>query len=390
MTSTPRTGKELAEWLVNMFLGDRLENANNPPGLRQAVTGRVAQKADDIRKRSQAQVNQLRSTSSTRLPDAYLADEENLENELQTGAAGIRTARALEGIVSEPREFERTLARGLAPTAHWTLRSAASRVPRPSTRPSLLDWSLPPIPWIDHSAEWPPPGAVALDGVRLLTGVEGRPERVTEAPYAGWVQLAMVERQKTFASSHPDIPARQVFIATGLIARDGPSSKRSVPSVSGARDLWAEPYARLTPAISGEQARAVLGEAQGPLVALVDYEHHEGAPYRYRGVGLPRFTIVPRVEVIALLDLRPETPSLRHVMVDDHGPALVGRQWHGFLQHAGDYYPLEPAIHGADLLLRPDLFGILENTVGTDRLAISLLVTHSERAASLDDPHGEG
>lgn len=391
MTETPPTGKELAKKLVSMFLGDRLEDANEPPGLRRAVTERVAVRADSIRKRSQAQVDQLRSPSSKRLPDAYVADEENLENELQTGGAGIRTARALEGVISEPREFERGLARDLAPNAKWTLRSGASRVPRPSTRPSQLDWSLPPIPWIDSKTEWPPPGAAALDGVRQFTGTEGQPVRVTEAPYAGWVQLGMVERQETFASSHPTIPARRLIIEAGLIAHDGPTPTKTVPLSRGARDLWAEPepYDRLAPDVDGEHARRVLAAAEGPLAALVDYGDHAGAPHRYRGIGLQRFTLVPRVEVIAVLDLQPETPALRHVLVDDHGPALVGRQWHGFLQHAGDYYPLEPAIHGADLLLRPDLFDILENTVGTNRLALSLLVKHSERSTSPEDPDGD-
>lgn len=385
MTETPPTEKDLAERLVNMFLGDRLEDANEPPGLRRAVTERVAVKADSVRERSQAQVNQLRSPSSKRMPDAYLADEENLENELQTGGAGIRTARALEGVVSEPREFERGLARGLSPYAQWTVRSEASRVPRPSTRPSLLHWSLQPIPWTQKETEWPPPGAEALKGLRQFTGVEGQPVRVTEAPYAGWLQLGMIERQETFASSHPNIPARNVFIATGLIAHDGPAPTDSVPLLSGARDVWAEPCERLAPSVDSERARMALGAAEGPLAALVNYEDHAGAPHRYRGIGLQRFTLVPQVEVIALLHLQPEVPALRHVLVDDHGPALVGRQWHGFLIHAGDYYPVEPSIQGADLLLRPDLFETLENAVGADRLALSVMANHSEASPSADD-----
>ena len=266
MTRTPLTGKELAEKLVNMFLGDRLDHANEPPGLRQAITERVAAEADSIRKRSQAQVNQLRSPSSKRLPDAYLADEENLENELQMGGASIRTARALEGIVSEPREFERRLARGLAPNAKWTLRSEASRVPRPSTRPSQLDWSLSPTPWIDNKSEWPPLGAAAQNGVRQFTGVEGRPVRVTEVPYAEWVQLGMVELQETFALLHPTTPDRKRFLAAGLIVHDGPPRIEGVPLFSGARDLWAEPYERMAADVDGERARSVLGAAQGPGV----------------------------------------------------------------------------------------------------------------------------
>ena len=43
--------EERAEGLVNMFLDDRLQDANEPPGLREAVTDRVSRRADDIGKR---------------------------------------------------------------------------------------------------------------------------------------------------------------------------------------------------------------------------------------------------------------------------------------------------------------------------------------------------
>ena len=82
--------EERAEGLVNMFLDDRLQDANEPPGLREAVTDRVSGRADDIGKRGGQQIGHLRSPSSRRIPDAYLADEEVIENEFQTAAAGIR------------------------------------------------------------------------------------------------------------------------------------------------------------------------------------------------------------------------------------------------------------------------------------------------------------
>jgi len=66
-----------------------------------------------------------------------------------------------------------------------------------------------------------------------------------------------------------------------------------------------------------------------------------------------RLFVFKRLFVIAFLGLRPEMPALRHVLIDDEGPALVGRLWRGFLIHDGNYSPLEPAVHGADLILRP-------------------------------------
>ena len=188
----------------------------------------------------------------------------------------------------------------------------------------------------------------------------------------------MIERQKTLATSHPKVPAWQIFIATGLEGCDGSPPANSVPLSSGPPDLWAVTYEEFAPSVDTDYARAVLATARGPLTAVVNFESQPGAPARDRGAGLPQFTLIPQLEVVSLLGLRPETPALRHVLIDDNGPALVGRQWRRFLVHDGNYLPLEPAVCGADLLLRPDLYKILENAVGTDRLFVGLAVRHSE------------
>ncbi|MGD1609324.1 hypothetical protein ACP6C2_29830 [Mycolicibacterium septicum] len=381
---TPPSSERRTARLVSMFLGDRLEDASEPPGLREAIIDRVALAADKIRKRGQTQIDHLRSPSSSRLPDAYLVDEEILENELQVCAAGIRTARALEGVFSDPHRFEYELAQCLASNAQWAMRCEASRVPRPSTRASVLDWSLNPIPWLKNEDEWPPSCAVALSGARQLNGPDGHPVRVAEAPYAGWVQLGMIERQESLASRYPKVPARELFVATGLEACEGSPPANSAPLYTGSPDLWAVPHDQFAPSVDAEEAEIVLRSAQGPLSALVDYTGQPGAPHLYRGVGLQRFTLVPQVEIVALLGLRPEIPALRQVLVDHNGPALVGRNWHGFLIHAGDYRPLEPAVQGADLLLRPDLYESLVRVVGTERLALGITVNHATHEPSDD------
>jgi hypothetical protein len=380
---TWETLEERADGLVRMFLGERLADANEPPGLRQALTGLVAGRLDDIERRGREQIDQLRSPSSRRIPDAYLADEEIIENELQTCAAGIRTARALEGVLSDPRRFELALAQRLAPSARWSLRSEASRVPRPPTRPSVLSWSLVPIPWMENETGWPPAGA--LFHVRQLTGEEGQPVRVVEEPYMGWVQLGMFERQETFATRYPAGPARQVIVAAGLEACDGPPPANSMPLSEGPPIAWAVPCDNLVAGLDADHAQIALATTRGPLCAIISYETQRGAPAPDRGAGLPPFALVPRLEVVALLGLRPETPALRHVLIDDNGPALVGRLWRGFLIHDGNYSPLEPAVHGADLLLRPDLYDILESTVGKDRLALGIAVRHFEHEPSSDE-----
>ena len=383
---TSGTLGERAEGLVNMFLDDRLKDANEPPGLREAVIDLIAGQVDDIAERSRQQIRHLLSPASRRIPDAYLADEEVIENELQTAAAGIRTARALEGVLSDPRKFEHELARRLASNARWALRNEASRVPRPPTRASVLDWSLTPIPWVENETAWPPLGALALGKVRQLTGAQGEPPRVAEKPYVGWVQLAMFERQRTLATRYPAIPARQVVIATGLEASDGPPPASTMPFSDSSPYAWAVTYDHLAAGLDAERARTVLETTREPLTAIIDYELQPGAPARDRGTGLQPFALVPRLAVIALFSLRPETPALRHVLIDNKGPALVGRLWRGFLIHDGNYSPLEPAVYGTDLLLRPDLYDLLESTVAKDRLSLGITVSHFELQPSPGEP----
>lgn len=375
---TSATSEERAKYLVALFLDDRLKDANEPPGLRAAIADGLAGQLDDIGKRCGAQIDHPRSPSAQRIPDAYLADEEVAENELQACAAGIRIARAREGILSDPRRFERALAQRLAPNARWALRGEASRVPRPPTRVNVLDWSLAPIPWIENDDEWPPAGANALVDVRQLTGANAEPARVSEEPYKGWVQLGVIEQQATLATQYPDVAARQMLIATGLEICDGQPPANSMPFSAAPPSLWAVCYDHVAPSLMPQYARNALHSTRGPLAALIDYEGRPGAPAHDRGVGLQRFTLIPRIEIIALLELRPETPALRHVLIDDNGAALVGRQWRGYLIHDGNYSPLEPAIHGADLLLRSDLYDTLVNTVGKDRLALGVAVSRFE------------
>ncbi|WP_328410804.1 hypothetical protein [Nocardia sp. NBC_00403] len=63
---------------------------------------------------------------------------------------------------------------------------------------------------------------------------------------------------------------------------------------------------------------------------------------------------------------------MRLTLIDGEGPALVCRQWRGFLIHDGNYEPLTPALHGTDLLLRPDLYSKLETAIDPYRLRLGI------------------
>jgi hypothetical protein len=82
----------------------------------------------------------------------------------------------------------------------------------------------------------------------------------------------MLERQATLATGYPDVRARQVLIATGLEACDGPPPADSMPFSSAAPNLWARCYDHFAPSLDAEHARIALSSTRGPLAALIDCE----------------------------------------------------------------------------------------------------------------------
>lgn len=378
-----RDRAEQAQLLVDEMLGRRLEEMDEYPGLREAVIDGVANRYDSISERVRQQFDHLRSPRSKRVPDAYFADEEAAEDELQKAAAGIRTALAISGIISDPVAVEQHLAQDLMSSGIWSLRDEASRFPRPTTRAQIIHWSLIPVPWLDDkAAQWPPREAAALAGVHNITEATADLVGVEEEPYTGWVQVAFLERMRTLATNYPIVPSRHLMMATGLEIGAGVAGS-SFPLSSCPPDLWVRQYKELVPHLNASRAESVLGSGRGPIAALADSDDWRVGPQH--GPGLHPFLLSPRIEVVALLGLRPENPASRYVLVDDDGPGAVCRQWQSFLIHDGSYGDLVPAIHGSDLILRGDLFERLTAAIGRRRLSLGLMVDHS----SEDDPNDE-
>jgi hypothetical protein len=277
----------------------------------------------------------------------------------------------MAGEMVEPIPFEREVTQALAPTAAWAIRSEAARVPRPPTRPTNLNWSLPPVPWVEtEDVPWPPPEAAALTGRHQLGNTASA--RCAEPPYDDWVQIGLMERQNTFESRYPKQFSRQMLLAAGLETSDGQPTTTELPFADSRPTIWSRPHTELLPSLDPERAREILATTGGPLCSLLSFTDEPGAPKPSRGAGLHPFLLGPRIELVTLLGLRPETPTLRLSLMDGNGPALVCRQWRSFLIHDGNYEPLEPAVHGADLLLRPDLYLKLLATIDPARVRLGI------------------
>ncbi|MER5711950.1 hypothetical protein [Streptomyces sp. NPDC002122] len=375
--------QEAATEIVDQHLATRLISAGDPPGLHETVVDLVTEAfPQHVQALMGHQLDSLTHPSGTQWPDAYLADESAAEDALQQAAAGLRVALAQAGQMSGNAQiFERKSAARLRDDPRAALRAELARVPRPLTRPQILEWSLDPAPWFTESrgepGVWPPVGFESVAGQRRLPdGVEALP-RVSSGPHEGWVQIGFTERQLTPARRYPDEPARQIQIIVGLEAGGGRTPASPLPLAKAPWQLWTRPLRHLVPHLvdTGAAVRHISTTDQ-PFVALTDASATTlvNAPLPSYGLGLPHLVLAPAVSVIAALGLEPTEGVCGFSLSDAQGEALVGRQWRGHLVHDGNYRPLLPAIEGADLLIRPDLFARLHNFVGAARCHVGLRV----------------
>src|SRR5690606_7641366 len=300
---------------------------------------------------------------SIAIPDAYLADEAATEDALQRAAAGIRVALAQSGKILDARSFERGAALRLGDDPRLPIRAELARVPRPLTRPEALQWSIEPAPWArqrDEDDTRPTAGLDAAASRRCIPGGVAALARVDDGPHAGWIQIGMIERHLTPACRYPARPSRMVLIAAGLEITDTEPPVRSLPFTSSPWQVWTLPWRRLDPKPDAAAAARQLSTCNSPAVALTHT--------RRAGLGPPPFLLTPILPLIVALELTPTPGVCGFSLSDGNGPGLVGRQWRGHLVHAGNYQPLTPAIHGAALLLRPDLLARLLDIVGETRI----------------------
>jgi hypothetical protein len=389
--------RHFATSLVDHYLGARLDAAGNPPGLREAVIDLVTEAIPQrVQTLMDAQLDLLTSPSRTLFPDAYLADQAATEDALQHAAAGLRAALAQAGQLVNARNFERGMAARLRDDPQAALRAELARVPRPLARPEPLRWSLDPAPWLSDSQQeeksWPPVGLAEVAGLRCLPGGAAAFSRVDDGPHAGWVQIGLVEHHRTPARRYPDQPSRKVLLIVGLEAASDNPPPGTLPVSRGPWQLWIHPWQRLAVGLAaqGHAAAEYIGTKDQALVALADTGTAPlaGSVRRPTGLGTPPYVLAPAASVVALLGLEPTSGVCGFSLSDITGEAMICRQWRGHLVHDGNYEPLLPAVAGADLLIRPDLFTRLHDTIGLSRCQAGISVHH--RSADEDEGFDDG
>lgn len=383
--------REFATHLVDHYLGDRLNAAGSPAGLRETVIDLVIDALPDVETLMRMQLDLLTNGRRSQLPDAYLADQAAAEDALQRAAAGLRAALAQAGHLGNAQNFERGAAARLRDDPRAALRAEFARIPRPLTRPEALAWSLDPAPWFSESHQadkpWPPSGFASVAGLRSLPGNAMAFARVDEGPHEGWVQIGLFERQRTPARRYQ--PARQLQIAVGLEALDDDPPPGTLPACQAPWQLWTSPWRRLGLGLTTESAAEHISAADQALTALTDAGTagliDTPRPRTLSGLGLPVYVLAPAASVVAALGLEPTEGICGFSLSDATGEALICRQWHGHLVHDGNYEPLLPAVAGADLLIRPDLFARLHDTIGAARCRAGVNVHHESADDTLDD-----
>jgi len=377
--------RHFATHLVDHYLGPRLDAVGSPPGLRETVIDLVTEAIPQhVQALMDAQLDLLTNSSRTLFPDAYLADQAAVEDALQHAAAGLRAALAQAGHLVNARNFEHGMAARLSDDPQAALRAELARVPRPLIRPEPLRWSLDPAPWLSDSHQeekpWPPIGLAEVAGLRSLPGGASVFSRVDDGPHAGWVQIGLVEHHRTPARRYPDQPSRKVLLIVGLEAASDNPPPGTLPVCRGPWQLWIHPWQRSAAGLAarGHAAAEHIGAKDQALVALTDAGTASlaGSARRPTGLGTPPYVLAPAASVVALLGLEPTSGVCGFSLSDTTGEAMICRQWRGHLVHDGNYEPLLPAVAGADLLIRPDLFTRLCDTIGLSRCQAGISVHH--------------
>ena len=341
---------------VNELAGVRLARAEDVlPRLRQAVHKRIemAQKGEELRRRMQTQLRAHALEPKKRWPDAFLAEEEALENAIQRAAAGARSARVLNGEpLIDPCVLEDELATSLLNEPELSLALERSRFPRPSLVPPPLKgdpiWQTLRIKAEGagiEETEGPAPsqeantlrGTVAIEGLETVSEVVG-------GPYNGWRLIATAEQRvspnASWKNEDDDIIGRYRILE---LRADGDQEALSLPPVSESRlQTWQSSAPADAPVDQRNRSRPIIG--LDSAVRVAGDAHH--------GLGIQRNLLTPSLWLVKTLKLR---KGRYFVEEDDQGPALALITWRAEYK-TGEHDLAWPQLIGNGLVIRSDIF----------------------------------
>ena len=369
-------GEETSEQTtgLNGFLesvaGHRLRRAERVlPGLTRAVRERVASslESESATQRLRSQLDKLGDRVRKRWPDAFLVNEETIENTVQSVAAGGRAAMLAAGnLVADGVAWENRLASSLLDDPEVPLILEATRQPRPPIPPPPGNgdaiWGL-----IRDRARG---GSIADSGIEEALDEEGvlvaticvQPGRlarnVEHGTFRGWRWLGTMERRWIEPSDWRDEKELSVMRYCVLEVRDVDNRQalHFSPVASGDLRMW---KASIDPVPSA----VVLREIQ-PLIG-VDRELQFVGDGR-EGLGAPPAILTPTAALIMSLALE---PGERCTYQDSEGIGLALVTWRAEYDRS-DYYLARPRIRGSGIVIRPDLFDRLAEGAGEHRLVM--------------------
>jgi hypothetical protein len=337
------------------------------PGLLDAVSDRVTEvrASEAFKKRLKSQLDAFADSVHKRWPNAFLANEEIIEDALQSIAAGGRTARLMAGaLISDPIDWEDQLASELLNDPTAPLLIETHRQPRPQISPPP---GIGNKVWVQiHESRSNGSSSSIVEAVerdeRLIATITVKSARcspiVEGGNFGGWRWFATIENRVV---KHPEWRSETDLFVERYCAMEvrNANDRQSLtrpPVTTGDLRQWSikVDHALETPLIERSQ----------PLVG-VDYELAmvgDGC----HGLGAPNPLLAPTVSLIALLKLHPGAPFTYE---DENGLALSLLTWRAEYD-TSDYYLARPRIWGCGIVIRPDLFNQLVIVVGEDRLVL--------------------
>ena len=370
---------------IDDLAGVRLSEAEQIlPHLGKAVVKRVASArfGETQQHRLRAQLRAYEDSLHERWPDAFLVNEEALEDAIQRAAAGARGARLMSGApVVDPVELENSLAKALLSDPGIPLALERTRQPRPEIPPPPFRGD--PI-WSGLSARAQGAAldasgieAAAHDGTHLCGTVaiagSGDVPSIAGGTYRGWRLIATIEK-RIVSRDEPlakEEDLSQRCRSMELRLSEDRQRLTSPPLVEGDLQAWNRPQVLGVTGTRRTQSQGVIG---------ADFE------FPLHGLGIQRPLLTPTAWLYAAI--KPKHGKY-FSLDDDTGPALALISWRTEYE-TSEYHLTRPLLFGVGLVARTDVFDRLVD-IGEGNLTFRDFVagfTHFEQSGAVDGTTG--